>query len=141
MIKFYQKYFIESIFFDDVNSDQLRHSNYRIRNIHKTDNKPIPFQVYPETELECKYTKPLYNTQYSEVLVENEQGFEMITGKIIIHPMATSHSTSDENSYIPVKFLKKTQETLVEKKTTRQRQYTFTRTITNEKHSFWRISL
>ena len=32
----------------------------------------------------------------------------MNTGKLIIPPLATSHSTSDENSYIPVKFLKNT---------------------------------
>ena len=71
-------------------------------------------QFYPETELACIYTKPLYKTQYSEVLVEYEQGFDMDTGKLTIHPMATHHSTSDENSYIPVNLLK-IQETLVEK--------------------------
>ena len=32
----------------------------------------------------------------------------MNTGKLIIHPMATSHSTTEENSYVPVKFLKNT---------------------------------
>ena len=32
----------------------------------------------------------------------------MNTGKFIIHPMASSHSTSDENSYISVKFQKNT---------------------------------
>ena len=69
------------------------------------------FQIYPEMELVFKYTKLLYKTQYSEIFVEYEQGFDMNTGKLFIHPMATSHSTSDENSYIPVK----TQETLVEK--------------------------
>ena len=37
----------------------------------------------------------------------------MNTGKLIKHPMATSHSTTDENSYVPVKLLR-TQETLVE---------------------------
>ena len=72
------------------------------------------FKFYPETELACKYTKPLYKTRFSEVLVEYKQGFDFNTGKLIIHPMATHHSTSDESSYIPVNLLK-TQKTLVEK--------------------------
>ena len=48
----------------------------------------------------------LYRTQYSEILVEYENGFDMVTGKIIIHPMAASHSYSKENSYVSVKFQK-----------------------------------
>ena len=64
------------------------------------------FQICPETELACKYTKPLYKTQYSEILVENEEGFDMITGKLNIQIMATSHSTTDENPYVPVQFPK-----------------------------------
>ena len=32
----------------------------------------------------------------------------MNRGKLLIHPMATSHSTTDENSYVPVKFRKNT---------------------------------
>ena len=57
MIKFHQKDFIESIPFEDVNSDQLRHSNYRFRNIHNMENKLTRFQIYPETEVACKSTK------------------------------------------------------------------------------------
>ena len=72
------------------------------------------FQTYPETELACKYNKPLYKTQYSEILVECELSFDMKTGKLIIYPHATYYSTSDENLYIPVHLLK-TQETLVQK--------------------------
>ena len=79
MIKFHQKYFFESLSFEDVNPDQLRHSKYRFRNIHKIEKKMTRFQVYPETELACKYTKPLYKTQYSEILVEYEEVFDMIT--------------------------------------------------------------
>ena len=55
------------------------------------------FQIYPETELECKYTKPLYKTKCSEILVEYEDGFDTNAGKLMLHPMATSHSTTDEN--------------------------------------------
>ena len=65
-------------------------------------------QIYQETELDCKYTKPLYKTQYSEILVEYGQGFDMTTGKLIIQPMATHRSTTDKNSYIPVNLRKNT---------------------------------
>ena len=58
MIKFHQKYFIESIPFEDVNLDQLRHSNYKFRNIHNIETKLTRFQIYPETELAYKHTKP-----------------------------------------------------------------------------------
>ena len=66
------------------------------------------FQIYPETELASKYNKPLYKTQYSEILVEFEDGFDMDTGTLIIHPMATSRSYTDENFYVSVKFQKNT---------------------------------
>ena len=66
------------------------------------------FQIYPETKLAFKYNKPLYKTQYSEILVEYEDGFDMKTGKLIINEMATSRSTTDEKSYVPVKFQKNT---------------------------------
>ena len=67
------------------------------------ENKLIRFQIYPETELACKYNKPFYKTQYSEVLVEYEQSFDMTTGKLITIPHATHDTTSDENSYIPIR--------------------------------------
>ena len=67
------------------------------------------FQIYPETELPCKYTKTLHKTQYSETLFEYKEGFDTNTGKLIKHPMATSHSATDENSYVPVQFLKNTE--------------------------------
>ena len=35
-------------------------------------------------------------------------GFDMNTGNLIVHPMATSHSLTDENSYVSVKFQKNT---------------------------------
>ena len=64
------------------------------------------FQVYPETKFACKHTKPLYKTQYSEIHVEYEDGFDMNTGKLIIHEIATSRLTNDEKSYDPVQFQK-----------------------------------
>ena len=102
MIKIHQNYFIESIPSENVKPDQIRQSNYKFRNNHNIENKLTLFQIYPETKLACKYTKQFYKTQYSEILVEYEQGFDMNTGNLTIHPMATSHSTIDENSYIPV---------------------------------------
>ena len=108
MIKFHQKYLIESILYEDVNPDQIRTTNRKFRNIHKIENKLTRFQVYPETELACKYNKPIYKTQYSEILVEYENGFDMNTGHLIVNPMATSHSFTAENPYVSVKFQKNT---------------------------------
>ena len=69
--------FIESIPYEDVNSDQIRITNHKFRNIHDIENNLTRFQVYPETELACKYKMPIYKTQYSEILVEYENGFDM----------------------------------------------------------------
>ena len=81
--------------------DQLRHSNY-LRHI----NSDIV------TELACKYTKPLYKTQNSEFLVDYEEGFDMNTRKIIIQPMATTHSITDKKYYVLVQFPKNTGRTV-----------------------------
>ena len=89
--------FIESILYEDVNPDQIRTTNHKLRNIHNIENKLTRFQVYPETELACKYNKPIYKTQYSEIRVEYENGFDMNTGHLIVKPMATSRSFTDEN--------------------------------------------
>ena len=66
------------------------------------------FQTYLETELACKNTEQLYKTQYSEILVEYEDGFDMNTEKLITYQIGTSHSTTDKKSYVPVKFQKNT---------------------------------
>ena len=55
MIKFHQKYFIESILFEEVNPDQIRSNNAKFRNLHHIENKLTRFQIYPETGLACKY--------------------------------------------------------------------------------------
>ena len=107
MVKFHQKYFIESIPFKEVNLDQIRNNNTNFRNLHNIENKLTRFQIYPETELACKYKKPIYKTQYSKILVEYEHGFIMNTGHLIVDPMATSHSLTDGNTYVSVKFQKK----------------------------------
>ena len=70
MIKFHQKYFIEATPFGEVNPEQIRSNNAKFRNLHNIENKLTQFQIYPETELACKYKTPIYNTQYSEILVE-----------------------------------------------------------------------
>ena len=70
MIKIYQKYFIESILYEDVSPDQITTTNHKFRNIHNIENKLTRIQVYLETELACKYNDPISKTQYSEILVE-----------------------------------------------------------------------
>ena len=72
MIKFHEKYFIDSIPFEEVNPVQKRQHSTKFRNIHNKENKLTRFQIYHETEFLCKYKNPLYKTQYSELLVEYE---------------------------------------------------------------------
>ena len=80
MIKFHEKYFVESIPYEQVNPSRKQSNDFR--NIHDIENKLLTqFQIYQETEIACKYRNPLYKTQYSEILVEYEKSFNMTTGK------------------------------------------------------------
>ena len=63
MIKFHQKYLIETIPYEEVNPNKIRQNDYAFRNIHNKENKLTSFQIYPETELACKYNKPLHKTE------------------------------------------------------------------------------
>ena len=104
MIKFHEKYFIESVPYEQVNTHHKRSNDFR--NLNNIENKLTRFQIYQETEFACKYTNPLYKTEYSEILVEYEQGFDMATGKIKVNPHATAKFKYDEKSYTPVNFQK-----------------------------------
>ena len=104
MIKFYEKYFIESIPYEQVNPSCKQSTDSK--NIYDIEKKLTRFQVYQETEFACKYRNPLYKTQYSEILVEYEKGFDMTTGKIKIDPYATSHPINEGTSYVPVNVYK-----------------------------------
>ena len=73
-IKFHQKYIIETIAFEEVNPDQIRNNNNKFRNLHNIEYKLTRFQIYPETELASEYKKPIYKTQYSEILLEYKHG-------------------------------------------------------------------
>ena len=95
MIKIHQKHFIESILFEAVNPEQIRNSNNKLRKLHNIENKLTRIQIYSETELACKYNRPIYKTQYSEILVEYENGFDMNTGHLNVNPLATSHSPTE----------------------------------------------
>ena len=108
MMKFHQKYFIESIPFEDVNPNQIRQQNHKVRHIHKIENQLTRFQIYQETELACKHRTPLYKTQYFEILVEYEQDFDMNTRKIINDSYSTHHLPNEGTSYIPVNLLRNT---------------------------------
>ena len=105
-IKFHEKYFIESIPYEQVNTHHKRSNDFK--NLHDIENKLTRFQIYQETEFACKYTNPLYKTQYSEILVEYEQGFDMTTGKIKTDPHAIAKFKYDGKPYTPVNFQKST---------------------------------
>ena len=104
MIKFHEKYFIESIPYEHVSPSRKQSTDFK--NIHDIENKLTRFQIYHETEFACKYRNPFYKTQYSEILVEYEKGFDMTFGKIKFDPYATSHPRNEGTSYIPVNFQK-----------------------------------
>ena len=106
MIKFHKKYFIESIPFDTVNARQIRSRNIKFRNIHNIENKLTRFQIYHETEFACKYQNQIHKTQYSEIIVEYDEGFDMTTGKLKYNPRATHQPLNEGTSYIPVNLLK-----------------------------------
>ena len=70
---FIKKYFFESIPNDKVNPEKIRQNNQRFNNINNIEEKLTHFQIYPETELACKYNTPPYKTQYSEKKVHCSQ--------------------------------------------------------------------
>ena len=60
-----------------------------------------------DTSVPCGSEKSHNAVQYSEILVEYEKGFDMNTGNLKIIPDLLHHvSKNDDNSYIPVTFLK-----------------------------------
>ena len=128
MIKFHEKFFIESIPYEQVNPSHKR-SNVFI-NIHDIENKLTRFQVYHETEFASKYRNPLYKTQYSEILVEYEKVFDITTGKKTVDPHATSHPINGGTSYF-VNFYKSTGHPGGKLKPYDSKS-TFTRIVTNE---------
>ena len=64
------------------------------------------FQIYHETEFACKYKNPLYKTQYSEIFVDYEKGFDMTTGKIKFDHYAASDPINEGTPYVPVNLIK-----------------------------------
>ena len=135
MIKFHEKYFMESIPDEQVNPSRKQRNDFR--NIHDIENKLTRFQIYQETEFARKYRNPLYKTQNSEILVENKKGFDMTTGKIKFEPYATSHPINEGTSYIPVNFQKSTGQPGGKLKPHDSKSKRFLRTITNDRHLFW----
>ena len=92
-------------FCEEVNSEKIRQNIQRSKNINSIENKLTRFQIYPETELACKYNIPLYRVSTGKV--STLKVFEINTGKLIIIPNLLHHvPKNDKNSYIAVTFLK-----------------------------------
>ena len=53
MIKLLQKFFFESIPYDEINSEKIRQNKNCYNKIKNIENKLTHFQIYPETELAC----------------------------------------------------------------------------------------
>ena len=117
MIKFHEKKLKESISYKQVNPSRKQSNNFR--NIHDIEIKLTRFQIYQETEIACKYRNPLYKTQYSEILVGYEKGFDITTGKIKFDPYATGHPINEGTSLYQLTF-KKHRATWWKTKATRQ---------------------
>ena len=60
MMKFTEKYLIESIPYEHLNPSCRQSTDFKI--IHDRENKLKCFQIYQETEFACKYRNPLYKT-------------------------------------------------------------------------------
>ena len=102
---FKKKYFFESIPFDKNNPNRIRSNRQKNKYIDGIENKLTSFKVFPETEVACKDPKPLFKTQYSEILVEYVKGFDLKTGNLIIDAHLYQNR-EDEKSYIPVTLCK-----------------------------------
>ena len=69
------KYLIQVIYYQA--KDQIKQNRKRYNNIDGIEKKLTRFQIYPETELACKFKTPLYKTLYSEILVQCEKSFDV----------------------------------------------------------------
>ena len=74
MIKFHHKYFFESIIFEEVNLDQLTHSNFKVRNIHKIETELTRFKYIQKRNLHVN--TPNHSTKHIT------QKFLSITNKV-----------------------------------------------------------
>ena len=137
MIKFHQKYFIDSTPVDQVNPHKIKQKNQQNKNIEGKEIKLLRFQINLETKVACRYKTPQYRTQNWEIFDKYEKNFDMKTGKLIINPIQTYKNYNDKTSYIPETFLKNGN---VGGKLRPQdiKQHTLTRTITNEQYLLWR---
>ena len=89
MIKFHQKYFNESILFDQVNADEIRRNNKQNKNIDGIENKITRFQIYPEM-ISPATTKPHYIQKHIQKYLSNtKKSFDMKTGKLNINATQT----------------------------------------------------
>ena len=82
----------ESIPFEKLALIELDQMDTNIKNLTVLSCiKLTCLQINPETEVACKYPKPLFKTQNSEFLVKYEKDFHMKTGKtIIVHSTTIS---------------------------------------------------
>ena len=104
MIKFHEKYFIQSIPYEQVHPSRKQSTDFR--KLHIIEKKINTFPNISRNRNRMQIQKPLHKTQYFEILVEYEKSFDMTTGKIKIDPYATGHPLHEGTSYIPVNFQK-----------------------------------
>ena len=68
MIKIQQRFFIESIPYEDVSPEKIRQSNYKIRNFNDMANELTRFQSYTETEFYVNTTNHFIKRNFQKLL-------------------------------------------------------------------------
>ena len=100
VIKSHQKYFIESIPYTKINPKRFRSKPEKNKIIDGMEKKFTRLQFYPETEVACKYPKPLFKTQNSEIHVKHDIRFDKKKGNFFVHPLHPyQNREKDKNSF------------------------------------------
>ena len=95
MVKYKYRYWIET----NTDWTLVQKSNKQNKNQTAPDNNTqiaTRFEVYSKPEIYCGSTKPLYPTEYEDIFIIYEHGFDMNTGK----PYDTDINTFDNKKFI-----------------------------------------
>ena len=91
IVKYQDRYWIET------NTDWTLVQEFNKQKNNKTQNKnktqiATRFEVYSKLEFYCGSNKPLYPTEYEDIFIIYEHGFDMNTGKPYDTNIKTFHN-------------------------------------------------
>ena len=81
MVKYEERYWIETN--AEWTSVQTQDSSQKIKMIDTKSTIATRFEVYPLVERECGSLRPIHKTEYDDIYILYEYGFDMNTGKKI----------------------------------------------------------